>query len=93
MLCLFLFYVDFGEICIWLGMYLLCSSGYSTIQQQVIGSLSPLFSFTLLVYVSGINLLEATGAKRWGGEEGYKTYIANTPVLIPLIGRRGDAAF
>ena len=89
----FILPVDFGEICIWLGMYLLCSGGYSSSQQRIIGSLSPLFSFTLLVYVSGVNLLEATGAKRWGGEEGYKAYIADTPVLIPLIGRRGDAAF
>lgn len=98
----------FGEICVWSGIFLLCTGGYTynttstdiwswldwqSIIHTLSAFLSPLFTFTLLVFVSGIPLLEQAGNKKWGEDVEYKRYKQTTPVLIPLIGRRGNAAF
>ena len=85
--------IDFGEITVWIGVYLLCVGGYDSVTQRVLGLLSPLFVFSLLVYLSGVPLLERAGAKRWGDDAAYKAYIQNTPVLVPFIGRCGNAPF
>lgn len=83
----------FGEICIWVGMYLLCFGGFASTVQKVLGILSPLFTFLLLVFVSGIPLLERAADKRWREDAAYKAYKQTTPVLIPFIGRTGSASF
>ena len=83
----------FGEICVWIGMYLLCFGGYVSVAQKVLGLLSPLFTFLLLVFVSGVPLLEKAADKRWHEDAHYKAYKQKTPVLVPLIGRKGNAIF
>lgn len=55
--------------------------------------LSPIFVGLLLIFVSGIPLLEQKADKKFGDNDEYKIYKATTPVLIPLIGRKGDAMF
>jgi steroid 5-alpha reductase family enzyme len=72
---------------------LICLGGYKSQLHIWLGLLSPLFVFTLLVNVSGINILEKTADKHWGDDPEYKAYKARTPVLIPYIGRAGDAPF
>ena len=46
---------------------------------------SPIFSYLLLIYVSGVRMLEYWGHKKWGHLDGYKKYKEETPKLIPKI--------
>jgi len=72
----------FGEIVLWIGIAVIA---FPVIQSwQYFALLSPIFVIFLLTKVSGINLLERQGMKRWGDNEEYKNYIKNTSVLIPL---------
>lgn len=72
----------FGEIVLWIGIAVIA---FPVIESwQYFALLSPIFVIFLLTKVSGINLLERQGMKRWGDNEEYKNYIKNTSVLIPL---------
>lgn len=44
---------DFGEICLWCGIFLTCSNGYETLGQYI-SVLSPIFTALLLINVSGV---------------------------------------
>ena len=46
--------------------------------------ISPVFVIVLLTKISGVRMLEVSGKKRWGNNEDYQAYVANTSVLIPL---------
>ena len=60
--------------------------GISTFEgMNYLAIFSPIFSYLLLVYVSGVRLLELRGHKKWGHLEDYKNYKKNTPKLIPKI--------
>ena len=45
-------------------------------------TISPIFTYLLLVHVSGINLLEKSGEKKWGDLNEYKQYKKETPRSI-----------
>ena len=49
---------------------------------QFITLISPIFTYILLVYVSGVRILEANGKKKWGHLESYQDYLKKTPSLI-----------
>ena len=78
---------------LWFGVYVVASGGMTAQLQKAITFLCPVFVCLLLVFVSGVNLLEKASDARWGSSQDYKEYKAVTPVLIPYIGRKGDAAF
>ena len=69
-----------GEIILWLGITIMSISALSG--WQYVTLISPIFTYVLLVYVSGVRLLEASGKKKWGHLEDYKKYLKNTPSLI-----------
>jgi steroid 5-alpha reductase family enzyme len=46
---------------------------------------SPIFTYLLLNYVSGVRMLELRGQKKWGHIETYQIYKQNTPKLIPRL--------
>ena len=69
-----------GEITLWLGVALMSFSSLEGL--QLITLVSPIFTYLLLVYVSGVRLLEASGNKKWGHLSSYKEYIKNTPTLF-----------
>ena len=48
---------------------------------QYLTLISPIFTYILLVYVSGVRMLEARADIKWGHDENYKKYKSNTPVL------------
>jgi steroid 5-alpha reductase family enzyme len=73
----------FGEILVWAGIYLYALSSLSSLQ-AVIGLASPLFIITLLLFVSGIPILEKSADKRWGRLAAYREYKRRTSILIPL---------
>jgi steroid 5-alpha reductase family enzyme len=53
---------------------------------QYLTLISPIFTYILLVYVSGVRMLEDRADKKWGHNEEYKNYKANTPVLRLKLG-------
>lgn len=75
----------FGEIVIWVGVFLTAAPVLAGWQWVAI--LSPLFVILLLTRVSGIPLLEARAEKKWGDRADYVEYRENTPALIPRLTR------
>ena len=69
-----------GEITLWLGITIMSISSLSG--WQFVTLISPIFTYILLVYVSGVRLLEASGRKKWGYLESYQDYLKKTPSLI-----------
>ena len=73
----------FGEITLWTGITVM---GISTFEgMNYLAIFSPIFSYLLLVYVSGVRMLEFRGQRKWGHLNEYNTYKKNTPKLIPKI--------
>ena len=73
----------FGEITLWTGITVM---GISTFEgMNYLAVFSPIFSYLLLVYVSGVRMLEYRGHKKWGHLDEYNNYKKNTPKLIPKI--------
>ncbi len=71
----------FGEITLWAGITVM---GISTFEgMNYLAVFSPIFSYLLLVYVSGVRMLEYRGHKKWGHLDEYKEYKQITPKLIP----------
>jgi steroid 5-alpha reductase family enzyme len=71
----------FGEIVLWIGVTIVALpilQGW-----QWVTLISPIFVTLLLTRISGIPMLEKRADEKWGGQENYETYKANTPVLIP----------
>ncbi len=69
-----------GEITLWLGVSIMSLS--SLTGWQLITLVSPIFTYVLLVYISGIRILEARGKKKWGHLDSYKDYVKETPTLL-----------
>lgn len=73
----------FGEIVVWIGVYIVAATSLPFVQ-AAIGLISPLFIIVLLLFVSGIPILEKSADKRWGNDPAYKKYKKRTSLLIPL---------
>ena len=70
----------FGEILLWSAIALLSISSLNG--TQYITLISPIFTYVLLVYISGVRMLDDMGNKKWGHLEEYKEYKRNTPTLF-----------
>jgi steroid 5-alpha reductase family enzyme len=71
----------FGEIVLWIGVLVIAAPvlrGW-----QWVALISPVFITLLLTRISGIPMLEARADEKWGGQQDYETYKAQTPILIP----------
>jgi len=71
----------FGEITLWLGISIMSFSSLSS--WQYITLISPLFTYILLVYISGVRILEISGMEKWGHLESYQEYVRTTSSLFP----------
>ncbi len=72
-----------GEIILWTGVTII---SYSSLDKnQLFTLISPIFTYLLLVHVSGINFLEKSGEKKWGHLDDYKEYQRKTPRLFWFI--------
>ena len=69
-----------GEILLWLGVAIISISSLSGWQYLTL--ISPIFTYLLLVYVSGVRMLEDMGDKKWGHNEEYIKYKSTTPRLF-----------
>ena len=73
----------FGEILLWFAIAVISFSSLEGI--QMITLISPLFTYFLLVYVSGVRMLEDRSNKKWGDNDEYKKYKKDTPMLFPKL--------
>ncbi|MAS38692.1 MAG: hypothetical protein CMB84_01680 [Flammeovirgaceae bacterium] len=73
----------FGEFTLWTGLAIISISFLNGVMYVVL--LSPIFIYFLLNKVSGVNLLEEIGEKRWGSKKEYQDYKKNTPVFFPKL--------
>lgn len=76
----------FGEITLWAGIAVMSFSSLSGVQYLTM--ISPVFTYLLLVYVSGVRLLEISGMEKWGHLESYQKYVRSTPSLFPTYPKR-----
>ncbi len=89
----------FGEITLWVGVFLSALNGLIVHGNDLLPSLlahskssqlyclifSPVFVYLLLNFVSGVNLLEASSDAKWGSKKDYRDYKTKTPVLFPKL--------
>jgi len=76
----------FGEIVLWWGVFIYGISEYSGAAWLVI--VGPLTITGLLLFGSGIPILEKANKKRWGKNSAYKKYLKTTSILVPMPKRR-----
>ena len=70
----------FGEIVLWTGIAVMSFSSLQGLQYLTL--ISPIFTYFLLVYVSGVRMLEARGDIKWGDNPDYQDYKKKTPTLF-----------
>ncbi|MGZ6005189.1 MAG: DUF1295 domain-containing protein [Candidatus Saccharimonadales bacterium] len=71
-----------GEMLVWLGVYLVAFTP-QTLAGRLASLISPAFIIILLLFVSGIPLLEKSADKKWGTNKNYQDYKKSVPSLIP----------
>jgi len=68
---------------LWLGITI-ASLGFIDHYKYIV-LLTPIFVYILLTRVSGVNLLEEIGEKRWGDDKDYQSYKKQTPKFFPKL--------
>jgi len=76
----------FGEMVLWWGLFLVVLPFLSSWQWLTL--FGPLFITFLLLFVSGIPLLEKSAEEKYGQNEEYQQYRDSTSLLIPMIPRK-----
>ena len=69
-----------GEIVLWTGIAVMSISSLQGL--QYITLISPIFVYVLLVYISGVRILENQAEKKWGHLDIYRQYVKKTPQLF-----------
>ncbi|OQS03153.1 hypothetical protein THRCLA_04540 [Thraustotheca clavata] len=77
----------FGEIMLWIGITVVAAPQLTTAGYIIVSCFSPALVTTLLVFVSGIPILEAKADAKWGSDPHYQYYKKRTSVLIPWFPR------
>jgi steroid 5-alpha reductase family enzyme len=72
----------FGEILCRIWVYIAVLPNLIGIN-KIIALISPIFIIILLLFVSGIPLLEKSAQKKWWKDKAYKEYVKKTSILIP----------
>lgn len=72
----------FGEILMWIGVYLIALSSLEGWAHLAV--LSPVFTFYILFYVSGVPILERRNDARFKDDQNYQLYKKNTSILVPM---------
>lgn len=77
----------FGEILVWTGTYI---AVFSTLVgfDRLVGLASPLFIAGILLFATGIPILEKQADERWGKEKAYQEYKKRTSELLLLPPKR-----
>jgi len=69
-----------GEMLVWLGIWIANVSAFKGWEQ--IGVVSPLFTFFLIRFVSGVPGLQEYAKKKWGNDPAWQKYHRTTPLLL-----------
>lgn len=77
----------FGEILVWIGIFIVAAT-VLPVGWLLLATVSPLAIMALLLFVSGIPILEASADKRWGKSAAYQRYKNSTSILVPLPPKR-----
>eukprot|EP00187_Rhodella_violacea_P007004 CAMPEP_0174909564 /NCGR_PEP_ID=MMETSP0167-20121228/69163_1 /TAXON_ID=38298 /ORGANISM="Rhodella maculata, Strain CCMP736" /LENGTH=319 /DNA_ID=CAMNT_0016153595 /DNA_START=74 /DNA_END=1033 /DNA_ORIENTATION=- len=72
----------FGEILLWWGLFAISTPILSNGQWAVLAS--PLLISVLLLFVSGLPLLEASANEKYGGNPEFAPYRARTSIMVPM---------
>lgn len=72
-----------GEIHVWLGIFIFATSAFDPIDW--ISIISPIWITILLLFISGIPLLEKKSEKKYGEDPDFQQYKNETAKLIPFI--------
>ncbi|POM57797.1 Putative 5 alpha steroid reductase [Phytophthora palmivora] len=78
----------FGEIMMWIGVFLVAVHTLPSFALQCGAAVSPTFMTLLIIFRSGIPLLEEAADERWGKLKTYQNYKAQTSVLVPMPQRK-----
>ena len=70
----------FGEITLWTGVAVMSFSSLSGL--EFITLISPIWTYFLLVKISGVRMLEGRGKSKWGNDPEYISYMENTPSVM-----------
>lgn len=73
----------FGEVALWAGIAIMSLPYLEGVQYWTL--ISPVFSFTLIYFVSGVRMLEARANVKWGENPEYLLYVKKTPIFFPKI--------
>ncbi len=79
----------FGEMLVWWGIGLAGMTVFSGLYWLTL--IGPLFITLLLIYVSGIPLLEKSADRKWGDDPAYIAYKTGTSILVPLLPKKARA--
>lgn len=72
-----------GEILCWVGLFICVVPSLES--WEWLSIVSPIWIIFLLVFVSGIPLLQKASKKKYGHLESYQNYQKNTPLLVPFL--------
>lgn len=73
----------FGEILVWVGVYIFTLSILSGVS-AFLALVGPLYIASILLFFSGVPLLEKGADKHWGNDPQYQAYKKRTSLIIPL---------
>ncbi|HSW78685.1 MAG TPA: DUF1295 domain-containing protein [Candidatus Babeliales bacterium] len=71
-----------GEITVWVGFWIFASSTLS-LPNILIALASPIYIIVILLFFSGVPLLEKSADSRWGEDKKYQLYKKQVPILLP----------
>jgi len=77
----------FGEILLWLSLTLTSCNGQEGWLVKVASFASPAFTSYLLLFVSGIPMLQKAALKKYGKDPAFLAYRARTSLLLPMMPR------
>ncbi len=78
----------FGEIMMWIGIYLICIE-WLTKTEVYLAAIGPASIIFMLLFVSGVPLLEKSADRKWGNKKEYRNYRDRTSILIPMPPKKG----
>jgi steroid 5-alpha reductase family enzyme len=73
-----------GEIMVWSGIYIFVLSNLHGLA-RIFALASPIYIILILLFFSGIPLLEKSADKKWGANKDYQDYKNQVPVLVPTL--------
>lgn len=71
-----------GEILVWAGFYIFLATALPGLD-KILALASPAYISLVLLFFSGVPLLEKSADKKWGDNKDYREYKKAVPVLIP----------